>query len=132
MILSAIVKKLRDYSANSFAVSAEPNQPAPYIVASVDSALRELHYGNGAEYQNGMVDTDMEVQIYGSTQTQAFKLANTVRTGLEHFIGVLTSLESPVQNYTIRGIEVTSELTEYDVQRELYYYSLFITVTTGG
>jgi len=132
VILSALVSKIRATNSNTFAISAEPNQPTPYIVVNLDSTFREPHYGTGTQYANALIDYDFEIQVYGGSQTECIDLANSVRSALEHFAGQLTSLESPVQTYSVMNIEITSEITGYETLREIYYYSLFITLTTGG
>lgn len=110
-----------------WAVAAKPNQPAPYVVVTMEGIDRDRYYGPGG-VATGVRYQDFEISAYGKTVEDASELARQLLALLENYAGPMSDGASPATVYNTGPIEVTSELEDYDHTAERYYYSIFVNV----
>lgn len=128
MIQSALIARLKTITSKVYASVAPQKVALPVVTVDLESTFRNRHYGTSG-ITTGLIESDFEINVWGNKNSDCYNLAEQITTSLDNFSGPLKGTESPQVTYGIGEIEITSELSGFDGEAELYQYSIFITIT---
>lgn len=128
MISSALIARLKTVHPRVFQNIVRKHNRLPAITVDLDSSFRFRHFGT-SNIQTGLIESDFEITVWGKEPGNVNGLAESVIANLENFSGPWVDGGSPQQTHSIAGIEITSEIVDFDGPTELYTYSIFVTIT---
>lgn len=130
MILSALIARVRTVHSRVYENVTPKHTTLPAITISIEGSFRNRHYGS-SNIQTGLIDTDFEISIWGTTADSTHSIAESILSDIENVSGPW--IDGGGSSHRIAGIEITSEITNFDARTELNNYSIFITIThTSG